>query len=166
MKRKQKEKRQVFAAWNTLQKSSKFRENKLKKKVFRRWMESVAEKERTYFWTKSIVIGLVDDVLDRKTAEIEIRDVLNGIEIKLKSMLADKMRFRSNCKKYLNMRMAVGNRCGDEDYNKMETSLRTEIETYLQKKVKRKEEMTFIVRDINRIHPYFVKTEPQSSKVI
>ena len=116
----------------------------------------MAEKRRTYFWTKSIVIGLVDDILDHKTAETEIRDALNGIEIKLKSMLEDKMRFRSNCKQYLNMRMD----------NKIEGSLRTEIETYLQQKVRRKQEMTFIVRDINRIYPYFVKTEQHIGKVM
>ena len=72
MERAHRTKRKVFVLWNGLRRARLFREHKLRERTCRRWRAEVAKNEMAYFWTKSIVIGLVDGVCHRNSADIQV----------------------------------------------------------------------------------------------
>ncbi len=105
----------------------------------------MAQNGTVRLWTKSIVIGLVDDVLDRQNADIQVQDTLSQIERTLKQLLDRKVRFRRNCRRYLAVKGQKG-----MDHDKM----RVEIEAYLEQKGERQEQIAVIVQGIQRIQTH------------
>ena len=107
--------------------------------VFRAWRRSADERRRLYRWSESLVIGVVDGVLDRQRAQQHRARMMRDIERRRKCLLEQKLEFRALCRRFVR-----GN-------GKRRERLRAQIESYLQRKGERKEALAMIVRDVTRL---------------
>ena len=129
------------------------------------WRQFVDENEMIYFWSESIVLGIVDDIMDHKMSDIQLsvkpknskKDVdetLNEIEMALQDLLNQKLEFQRKCKAFIRIKQRESYSMSDID-NLKQCKLEMALSAYLQNKQKRKNQIATIVRDITNIYKYY-----------